>query len=65
MLNEALNVVRALDFERAGEVVMLKELLEHSTASGTGHWSSPTPTKSVWSCSPTAWPASPSARATH
>ena len=29
MLNEALNVVRALDFERAGEVVMLKELLEH------------------------------------
>ncbi len=29
MLNEALNVVRALDFERSGEVVMLKELLEH------------------------------------
>jgi proteasome-associated ATPase len=28
MLNEALNVVLALDFERQGEVVMLKELLE-------------------------------------
>jgi proteasome-associated ATPase len=28
MLNEALNVVRALSFERQGEVVMLKELLE-------------------------------------
>jgi proteasome-associated ATPase len=27
MLNEALNVVRALDYERAGEVVMVKELL--------------------------------------
>jgi proteasome-associated ATPase len=27
MLNEALNVVRACDFERQGEVVMLKELL--------------------------------------
>ncbi len=27
MLNEALNVVRALDFERVGEVVMIKELL--------------------------------------
>ncbi|HLZ37124.1 MAG TPA: proteasome ATPase [Mycobacteriales bacterium] len=30
MLNEALNVVRALSFERQGEVVMLKELLEDS-----------------------------------
>jgi proteasome-associated ATPase len=28
MLNEALNVVLALDFERQGDVVMLKELLE-------------------------------------
>ncbi len=28
MLNEALNVVRALEFERAGDVVMLKEILE-------------------------------------
>src|SRR5690625_1473275 len=27
MLNEALNVVRALEFERVGEIVMLKELL--------------------------------------
>ena len=27
MLNEALNVVRAMDFEQVGEVVMLKELL--------------------------------------
>jgi len=30
MLNEALNVVRALRFERQGEVVMLKEILEDS-----------------------------------
>jgi proteasome-associated ATPase len=28
MLNEAMNVVEAMDFERAGDVVMLKELLE-------------------------------------
>jgi proteasome-associated ATPase len=28
MLNEALNVVRALEYEQVGEVVMLKELLE-------------------------------------
>ncbi|GAC1444449.1 MAG: proteasome ATPase [Mycobacteriales bacterium] len=28
MLNEALNVVRALEFERQGDVVMLKEVLE-------------------------------------
>src|SRR6476620_4095342 len=28
MLNEALNVVKALEFERQGDVVMLKELLE-------------------------------------
>jgi proteasome-associated ATPase len=28
MLNEALNVVRALEFERQGDVVMLKEILE-------------------------------------
>jgi len=28
MLNEALNVVRAMDFERIGEVVMLKELMD-------------------------------------
>src|SRR5688572_10285021 len=28
MLNEALNVVAALDFEKVGEVVMFKELLE-------------------------------------
>ena len=28
MLNEAMNVVRALEFERVGEVVMLKEMLE-------------------------------------
>ena len=36
MLNEALNVVRALDFERAGEVVMLKELLEARGRAGPG-----------------------------
>ena len=30
MLNEALNVVRALRFERQGDVVMLKEILEDS-----------------------------------
>ncbi len=29
LLNDALNVVEGLGFERAGEVVMLKELLEH------------------------------------
>jgi proteasome-associated ATPase len=28
MLNEATNVIRAMDFERVGEVVMLKEVLE-------------------------------------
>jgi proteasome-associated ATPase len=28
MLNEALNVVRAMEFERVGEVVMLKELMD-------------------------------------
>ena len=28
MLNEALNVVAAFDFEKVGEVVMIKELLE-------------------------------------
>jgi proteasome-associated ATPase len=28
MLNEAMNVVEACGFERAGDVVMLKELLE-------------------------------------
>lgn len=28
MLNEALNVVEAMEFERAGEIVMLKEVLE-------------------------------------
>jgi proteasome-associated ATPase len=28
MLNEAMNVVRALDFERQGEVVLVKEILE-------------------------------------
>ena len=28
MLNEATNVIRAMDFERVGEVVMLKEILE-------------------------------------
>jgi proteasome-associated ATPase len=30
MLNEALNIVRALEYERVGEVVMLKELLADS-----------------------------------
>ena len=36
MLNEALNVVEALGFERAGEVVMLKELLD-GRRPGAGH----------------------------
>ena len=39
MLNEAMNVVEALGFERAGEVVMLKELLEpvDGVTAGAGH----------------------------
>ena len=37
MLNEALNVVAALAFERAGEVVMLKELLGDDRALVIGH----------------------------
>jgi proteasome-associated ATPase len=37
MLNEALNVVAALDFERHGEVVMLKELLDSERALVIGH----------------------------
>jgi ATP-dependent 26S proteasome regulatory subunit len=32
LLNDALNVVEALSFERAGEVVMIKELLENGAA---------------------------------
>ncbi len=37
MLNEALNVVRALAFERQGDVVMLKELLDGGRALVIGH----------------------------
>jgi len=37
MLNEALNVVAALSFERHGEVVMLKELLGDNRALVIGH----------------------------
>jgi proteasome-associated ATPase len=37
MLNEALNVVKALDFENHGDVVMLKELLEGNRALVIGH----------------------------
>ena len=38
MLNEALNVVRVMDWERTGEVVMLKEILEDGLrALVTGH----------------------------
>jgi proteasome-associated ATPase len=37
MLNEALNVVRALAFEKQGDVVMLKELLEGGRALVIGH----------------------------
>ncbi|MBA3743539.1 proteasome ATPase [Sporichthya sp.] len=38
MLNEALNVVRVMDWERIGEVVMLKEILEDGMrALVTGH----------------------------
>jgi proteasome-associated ATPase len=37
MLNEALNVVAALEFERHGEVVMLKELLDADRALVIGH----------------------------
>ncbi|MBC7373794.1 MAG: proteasome ATPase, partial [Frankiales bacterium] len=37
MLNEALNVVLALDFEKQGDVVMLKELLEGGRALVLGH----------------------------
>ena len=53
MLNEAINVVAARGFERAGDVVMLKELLEPTTASRRGRWSSGTPTRSGSSSSPT------------
>ena len=48
MLNEALNVVAALDYEQVGEVVMFKELL----ADGDASWSSPAPTRSASSASP-------------
>jgi proteasome-associated ATPase len=37
MLNEALNVVAALDFEKHGEVVTLKELLDEHRALVIGH----------------------------
>jgi proteasome-associated ATPase len=38
MLNEAMNIVRAMDWERIGEVVMLKEILEDGMrALVTGH----------------------------
>jgi proteasome-associated ATPase len=37
MLNEALNVVRAMEFERIGEVVMLKELMDDERALVIGH----------------------------
>jgi ATP-dependent 26S proteasome regulatory subunit len=36
MLNEAMNVVLALDFERQGDVVMLKELLDSEDGAATG-----------------------------
>ena len=39
LLNDALNVVDAFGFERVGEVVMLKEVLENPTAArATGRW---------------------------
>ena len=50
LLNDALNIVDALGFERAGEVVMLKEILERRA---TGRWSSRTPTRSGSSTWPT------------
>ena len=37
MLNEALNVVRAMEFEQVGEVVMLKELMNDARALVIGH----------------------------
>jgi proteasome-associated ATPase len=37
MLNEALNVVRAMEFEQVGEVVMLKELMDDERALVIGH----------------------------
>ena len=48
MLNEAMNVVAALEFERQGEVVLLKEILDDERARS----SSATPTRSGSSCSP-------------
>ena len=39
LLNDALNVVDAFGYERVGEVVMLKEILENPTAvRATGRW---------------------------
>jgi proteasome-associated ATPase len=37
MLNEALNVVRAMEFEQVGEVVMLKEVMDDERALVIGH----------------------------
>ena len=37
MLNEAFNVVAARDYERAGEIVMLKELLDDDRALVVAH----------------------------
>ncbi len=42
LLNDALNVVDAFGFERVGEVVMLKEILENPEASATARSSSRT-----------------------
>ena len=53
MLNEAMNVVEARGFERSGDVVMLKELLEPIDGVTRGPWSSGTPTRSASSSSPT------------
>jgi proteasome-associated ATPase len=53
MLNEAMNVVLALAFERQGDVVMLKELLDTEDGGRDRRWSSGTPTRSGSSCSPT------------
>ena len=46
MLNEAMNVVRALAFETQGDVVMLKELLERWSGETRGAVVPTTPTRS-------------------
>lgn len=49
MLNEAFNVVAARAFERTGEIVILKEIMDEAP----GRWSWRTPTRSAWCI----WPA--------